>query len=199
MKGLFKFFDLNVFPGNFVRTSSLSNAMYLKTDETFCMSLVDCFIDQGLNVLPIDPGLNFWAFGDNAELIPLTVFEVFVRLEPFRRREPTTTSSFTIDVTSFCTFSTTGFDFYLRSVHPAEFGFASFRDFLGLTANLNPTIEFIGYLYFKFQFEVTIKFLSAKETVGATFVGFACDGIPINLVSGRAIFLDPIVEVFTVK
>ena len=103
--------------------------MYLKTDETFRMSLVDCFIDQGLNVLPIDPGLNFWAFGDNAELIPLTVFEVFVRLEPFRRREPTTTSSFTIDVTSFCTFSTTGFDFYLRSVDSAEFGFASFSTF----------------------------------------------------------------------
>ena len=52
--------------------------MNLKTNKTTGMCLVDLFIDQCLNVLPIDPGFNFWAVGNNSVMIPLTIFEVFV-------------------------------------------------------------------------------------------------------------------------
>ena len=87
-KRLLKLFDPNVLPGNIVGASSALDAMNLKADETFRMSLKDLFVRQISNGFAIDPCLNVSTFRDNAEFVPLAVLHNFVRLQVFFAGQP---------------------------------------------------------------------------------------------------------------
>ena len=52
--------------------------MNLKADKTAGMCLVNLVIDQRLNVVSIDPGLDFGAFGNNAVMVPFSILEMLV-------------------------------------------------------------------------------------------------------------------------
>ena len=126
---LLQHFDPDVFPGDVVRTCARFDAVNLQADEAFRVSLVDIFVGQIFDRFAIDPGLNSRAFGDDAELVPLTIFHGFVRFQTFLRRPPASLyrsvstdcfGGFAIDVTRFCSVGATGFNFTLRTVDAAE-------------------------------------------------------------------------------
>jgi hypothetical protein len=78
---LLQFFDPDVLPGDIVRARSRFDAVNLKSDEPFRVSLEDFLVGQVCDCFAVDPRLDVWAFGDNAELVPLAIFHDLVRLQ----------------------------------------------------------------------------------------------------------------------
>jgi hypothetical protein len=75
----------------------------LKADDTFWMRPVDFLVDQSGDLLAVDPGLYHGAFRYDSVVVPFAVLVVFVRLEIYLGRAPSS-GGFSIDVAGFGTF-----------------------------------------------------------------------------------------------
>jgi hypothetical protein len=69
---------------------AICNAVDLKADETFLVSLVDLFVGMVLDQIAVHPSLNPRSFGYDAHLVPAIVYEMEMsRIDLLLRSEPT--------------------------------------------------------------------------------------------------------------
>ena len=63
--------------------------MYLKTDKSFTVSFIYLLIDQIFHRIAVNPGLDAWTLGDDAQLVPANRIEKVVAvLDFFLGRHP---------------------------------------------------------------------------------------------------------------
>lgn len=168
--------------------------MDLQADEAFWVGLKDLFVSEVGHGLVVDEGLNASAFGDDAELVPVAIFHVTVRVfggvffVGFGG-EPVEAGGLTVDPAGL---SWAGFDLALRSVNAAWLivFFAGAFGFLSGT-NLDAGVEGIIDFDFELKFEIGVEFVGAKEGVGAALASGADNGAVHDFVGGGAIKLSP--------
>ena len=166
------------------------------------MGLEFFLVDEVGYLIPVDPGLDAGAFGQDAVLVPFSVLEVLVWFELFLGGHPSA-AGFTVDVTGFGSLVSRCLDFDLRAVYPAElipsFLFLVVQD-LGLGADLNTRVKLVVDQFdLELKIEISIELVRAKEGIRAALLGRAKDCSVLDDVSGRAVLLGPALEGFAVK
>ena len=131
------------------------------------------FVGEIGDLVSVDPGLNPWALGDDAVLVPLTVLKVIVGVDGlvfvFRfRGAPAAAHRFAVDPTRL---ARAFFDLNLRAIYATAVAVFRF-DVLERGANLHTRIEAVIDFDLKFEFEIAIVFFGAKKRVFAAFLGF---------------------------
>ena len=103
---------------------ALAQTVDLQADEPAWVGLIDRVIDDVLDRLTVDPGLNARAARDNSHLVPAIVDEVGVALlNLLLRRQPVRAHRFAVDVASRRQALVGPANLDLRSVHTAGSGF----------------------------------------------------------------------------
>ena len=106
--------------------------MDLQTNESFGVRLVDLLVNQILDWLAVDRGLDPRALGGNPVLIPLTVFEVLMGNQTLFGRQPASLRRFAENVSGQRPFFATGLDLDLWTVDPSRRVDGTFACRLGL-------------------------------------------------------------------
>lgn len=171
--------------------------MNLKADVAFGVGFVDFLIGEIGDEGAVDPSFDIRSLGDDAEVVPLAVFEVLVRDELFFWGEPASAGGFAVDVTCFGSFGAAGFAFHLGAEEAsAEFAFLGVAE---MGADLATGVEFVVDLGVELDFEVSVLLVGDEEGIWATFCGGADDDAVFDLVGCVPALDGPIAEVFAVE
>ena len=167
--------------------------MDLKAKKPFGMCLENLVVNEVRDRDVVNPGLDPVAVGDDAKAIPLSVFEVFVRLQSFWRSQPSAASRFAVHVTSLGTFLAASLDFDLRAVNTPHLVVLAFarRCFFGLRTDLYTRVQAVMYFDFEFEFKVVLFLVAAQKRIRAAFVGCPLDRIAHDLIFGGPVLLGP--------
>lgn len=118
-QSLLQLLELDVSPRGGEGAGFFTDAVDLQADVAFGVGFVDFLIAEIGDEGAIEPDFDIRAFGDDAEVIPLAVFKVFVRGEFILGGDPAASGRFTVDVSCFCSVFAAGFGLDLRAVEAA--------------------------------------------------------------------------------